>query len=102
MCPEIFLYSSLLFALSTNSLIRFGNKDFFAPLTVFQAHPVHDNHRCDYIERLEENQDFILSKVFFANFWIFSHLPLPDTRHSLAKKQGEPMLQIKDFMQETY
>lgn len=29
MCPEIFLYSSLLFALSTNSLIRFGNKDFF-------------------------------------------------------------------------
>lgn len=38
MCPEIFLYSSLLFALSTNSLIRFGNKDFFAPLTVFQAH----------------------------------------------------------------
>lgn len=27
MCPEIFLYSSLLFALSTNSLIRFGNMD---------------------------------------------------------------------------
>lgn len=46
--------------------------------------------------------EFILSKVFFAIFWIFSHLPLPDTRRSLAKKQGEPMLQIKDFMQETY
>lgn len=68
MCPEIFLYSSLLFAFSTNSLIRFGNKDFFAPLTVFQAHPVHDNHRCDYIERPAENQDFFLLNVSTAIF----------------------------------
>ena len=102
MRPEILLYSSLLLALPADLLIRLRNKNLLALRAAFQAHPVHDNHRCDYIERLEENQDFILSKVFFAIFWIFSHLPLPDTRHSLAKKQGEPMLQIKDFMQETY
>ena len=71
MCPEIFLYSSLLLALPADSLIRLGNKDLLAPRTAFQAHPVHANHRCDYIERLEENQDFILSKVFFAIFLDF-------------------------------
>ncbi len=68
MCPEILLDSSLLFARFADPLVRLGNKDLLAPRTAFQAHPVHDNHRCDYIERLEENQDFILSKAFFVIF----------------------------------
>lgn len=68
MCPEIFLYSSLLLALPADSLIRLGNKDLLAPRTAFQAHPVHDNHRCDYIERPAENQDFFLLNVSTAIF----------------------------------
>lgn len=68
MRPEILLYSSLLLALPTDLLIRLRNKNLLALRAAFQAHPVHDNHRCDYIERLEENQDFILSKAFFVIF----------------------------------
>lgn len=51
MRPEILLYSSLLLALPTDLLIRLRNKNLLALRAAFQAHPVHDNHRCDYIER---------------------------------------------------
>lgn len=71
MCPEIFLYSSLPLALPADPLIRLCNKNLLALRAAFQAHLIHDNHRCDYIERLEENQDFILSNVFFAIFLDF-------------------------------
>lgn len=68
MCPEILLDSSLLFARFADPLVRLGNKDLLAPWTAFQAHPVHDNHRCDYIERPAENQDFFLLNVSTAIF----------------------------------
>lgn len=63
MRPEILLYSSLLLALPTDLLIRLHNKNLLALRAAFQAHPVHDNHRCNYIERPAENQDFFLLNV---------------------------------------
>lgn len=68
MRPEILLYSSLLLALPTDLLIRLRNKNLLALRAAFQAHPVHDNHRCDYIERPAENQDFFLLNVPTAIF----------------------------------
>lgn len=68
MRPEILLYSSLLLALPTDLLIRLHNKNLLALRAAFQAHPVHDNHRCDYIERPAENQDFFLLNVPTAIF----------------------------------